>query len=85
MDVTCRDKMEKSWHERMVLAYREKMEKGSSERNVVCASEVVKNPEIPEANRTCTPTISSSSAAVESQRNHRGLNVVYQRPFAYSL
>jgi hypothetical protein len=55
----------------MVLAYRGRLEKSWSETNVMSASEVVENSEVPETNRTLTSTISSSSTAVESERNLR--------------
>lgn len=61
------------------------MENSSSERNVICASEVVENPEVPEANRICVSTMMSSSTAVVYKRNLGGSNVIDQRPFAYPL
>jgi hypothetical protein len=67
MVVACRDKIEKSWRERMVLAYRGRMENSSSERNVMSASEVVENSEVPEANRICASTMMSSNTAVVSK------------------
>jgi hypothetical protein len=85
MVVACRGRMGKSWCEIMVLGYRGRLEKSWSERNDLSASEEVEDSEVPEANRICTSTTSSSSTAVESQRNLRGLNVVYQGPSSYPL
>jgi hypothetical protein len=69
----------------MVVACRGRMGKSWSERNDLIASEEVEDSEVPEANRICTSTTSSSSTAVESQRNLRGLSVVYQGPSSYPL